>query len=93
MGLFNKKKIQRMDSFSFSDKREMLKVFGLEPAEGARELFGWTEKDDEENVEMDLAKKKRALQERLKNGCTLREEMELEIQIDGVQNYLNSITK
>jgi len=88
VGIFNKRKIEKMDSFLFSDKREMLKVFGLEPAEGARELFGWTEKDDKENVEMDLAKKKRALQERLKNGCTLREEMELEIQIDGVQNYL-----
>lgn len=77
MGIFNKRKIEKMDSFLFSDKREMLKVFGLEPAEGARELFGWTEKDDKENVEMDLAKKKRALQERLKNGCTLREELSL----------------
>ena len=93
MGIFNKKKTGRMDSFSFSDKKDMMKALGLEPAEGLRDLFGWTEEDDRERVETDIAKKERALHERLRDGCTLREEMELEIEIDGVRNYLKSITK
>ena len=91
MGLFKKKKINQFD-LVFNQK-DMMKVFNLEPSSPVvRDLIGWTEKDDRERVEMNLAKKKRVLQERIKNSCTLREEMELEIEIDGTQNYLNKTT-
>jgi hypothetical protein len=92
MGMFKKKKINQFD-LVFNQK-DMMKVLNLEPSSPViRDLIGWTEKDDQERVEVVLAKKKRALQEKLNDGCTLREEMELEIQIDGVQNNLNNITK
>ena len=92
MGMFKKKKINQFD-LVFNQK-DMMKVLNLEPSSPvARDLIGWTEKDDRERVEVVLAKKKRALQEKLIEGCTLREEMELEIEIDGVQNNLNSIRK
>jgi hypothetical protein len=91
MGMFKKKKINQFD-LMFNQK-DMMKVLNLEPSSPVvRDLIGWTEKDDRERVEVVLAKKKRTLQERLNDGCTLREEMELEIEIDGIQNYLNKTT-
>jgi hypothetical protein len=96
VGIFNKRdkglrlangqRIPRFDDYSPSSMKETIKAFGLEPAESARELFGWTEEDDNDGKIANLTRKKNLLSQRLENGCSLREEMELEIEIDGLSN-------
>jgi hypothetical protein len=96
VGIFNKRdkglrlangqRIPRFDDYSPSSMKETMKAFGLEPAESARELFGWTEEDDNDGKIAMILRKKNLLKESLDNGCSLREEMELEIEIDGLSN-------
>lgn len=88
MGLFNKKAkppLGPMNDFSPALK-EIMKGLGMVPGEGLDGFFGWTEDDHKETKEITLLKMKNALEYRMKNGCSLREEMELEIQIDGLSN-------
>ncbi len=93
MGLFNKKTkmadgriIPRIDDFSPSSMKDTMKALGVEPADSARELFGWTDEDDRDGKNAIILRKKIHLKARLESGCSLREEMELEIEIDGLSN-------
>lgn len=93
MGFFDKKAkppksrtFSRFDDVSPSSMKETMKALGVEPAESARELFGWTEEDDRDGKMELIERKKHRLKERVANGCSLREEMELEIEIDGLSN-------
>ena len=90
MGLFNKKAKPPLGpinhDFPPSGLKEIMKGFGMVPGEGLDGFFGWTEDDYKETKEIALLKKKNALEYRMKKGCSLREEMELEIQIDGLSN-------
>jgi hypothetical protein len=95
MGLFNRRlklpngqMIPRDTDFSPSSMKETIKSFGLEPSESMRGIFGWTEEDDVD-VQTNLVERKRThLKERIAEGCNMREEMELEIKIDGMVNAL-----
>ena len=89
MGFFDKKSkpprgrtFSRFDDVSPSSLKETMKALGVEPAESARELFGWTEDDDRDGKKELIERKEHRLKERVVNGCSLREEMELEIEID-----------
>ena len=93
MGFFDKKSkpprgrtFSRFDDFSPSSMKETMKALGVEPSEAARGLFGWTEDDDKDGKNIILLRKRQFLKERVANGCSLREEMELEIEIDGLSN-------
>ena len=96
MGIFNKgnkglrlpngQRIPRSDDYSPSSMKDTMKALGVVPAESARALFGWTEEDDEDGKNAMILRKKNHLKESLDNGCSLREEMELEIEIDGLSN-------
>jgi hypothetical protein len=66
--------------------KDALKSLGLEPSESAKELFGWTKEDDEDGKNALIGRKRNLLNERRASGCSLREEMELEIEIDGLSN-------
>ena len=95
MGLFNRRPklpngqmIPRFTDFSPLGMKETIKSFGLEPSESMRDLFGWT-KEDDVDVQANLVDRKRThLEERIAEGCCLREEMELKIEIDGMVNAL-----
>jgi len=90
MGLFNRKKIPVSD-FSPMNMKETMKALGLVPGDGARSMFGWTEEDDKDGIKVSIEKKKRLLSERISSGCSLREEMQIEIEIDGQNNHLNEL--
>ena len=96
MGFFDKKlrllkgrMFSRFDYYGPASTKESMKEFGLAPAESAREYFGWTEEDDRDGINKLIERKRRILKERVANGCNLREEMELEIEINGLSNYLD----
>ena len=85
MGIFRKK--VPYDPFAPTLK-DTMKMLGVEPGSQMREIYGWTEKDDIESQEVGLSKMKRKLIEMKAGSATLREVMELEISIQGTENWL-----
>ena len=85
MGIFRKK--VSYDPFAPTLK-DTMKMLGVEPGPQMREIFGWTEIDDIEIQEVGLGKMDRKLSEMKASGATLREVMELEILIQGTENWL-----
>lgn len=91
MGIFNRRLklpngqfVPSASDFSPAAMKETLKEFGLEPAESARALFGWTEEDDRDGQRILQERARAELAQRIADGCSLREEMQLEIKIDGM---------
>lgn len=61
----------------------IMKMNGTQPSnQTAREYFGWTKIDDLELATVQIDQRNRKLREAIANDCSLREEMELEVQID-----------
>ena len=85
MGIFRKK--ASYDPFAPTLK-DTMKMLGVEPGPQMREVFGWTENDDIESQEVSLGKMKRKLSEMKASSASLREVMELEISIQGTENWL-----
>ena len=68
-------------------------MLGIVPGEIAREMYGWTEEDDAESIEIAIHKfneSKELLNELKASGATLREVMALEISIKGTENWLRA---
>lgn len=80
-------------SYPRTDMKETMKAFGLVPSEQMRQVFGWTAEDDKEGAEALLNREQRRLAQKIAEGCSLREEMQFELQIDGIRNGLKDTLK
>lgn len=96
MGIF-RKKINYEKYYAkyhpFPSMKDTMKMAGLVPGEEMRRIFGWTEEDDAESIEIainGLNEKKELLHELNESGATLRKVMELEISIKGTENWLKA---
>ena len=92
MGIFRKKKIyeKHYDKYGPSVK-DLMKAAGYYPNSDAnvlREYLGWTEEDDATTYEERIESLKSYLDIVRSGGYTLREEMEKEIQIEGLENFV-----
>jgi hypothetical protein len=89
MGLFNRRNntSKPFEAISASE-RKMLAQMGLTPSDSARELFGWTSADDVSAAISSLRNLQRKLLELRENDCSLREEMEIQIQIQSMRNLI-----
>ncbi len=89
MGLFNRRNntSKPFEAISASE-RQMMAQMGLTPSDSARELFGWTAADDASAAISSLRNLQRKLLELRENACSLREEMELQIQIQSMRNMI-----
>ena len=92
MGIF-RKKINYEKYYSGPSLKDTMKMAGLVPGEKMREIYGWTEEDDAESIEIaihEFNESKELLNELKASGATLRKIMELEISIKGTENWLKA---
>lgn len=89
MGFWNRSRASRAaDDFSLKEMRRSMSAFGLVPSERARDMFGWTEEDDRRATEADLNGRKQRLIGVQAGDGSLRDEIELQIQIKAISRLI-----
>lgn len=90
MGFWNRNKDSRGPDryWTSNEMRRDMAAMGLVPSDSARDMFGWSEADDIDAAITQIRRLERRISEARVSSCTLREEVELQIQIESMRNLI-----